>query len=195
MANAVILAGGNNSRISRQKAFIEINGLTIIESLISKLAPLFNKIIIVANDPEKYLAFDLQVVADLIPEKGPLGGIYTGLSFSDETYNFVIACDMPCVNSDLVSYMAELEGYDAVIPKIGENIEPLHALYSKDCINAIKDQLDRGELKIRSLLPHLKVKYLEEDIIRKYDPEGQSFININTENDLREIAKPHARKS
>ena len=195
MANAVILAGGNNSRISRQKAFIEVNGLTIIEGLISRLAPLFNKIIVVANDPEKYLGFDVKAAADLIPDKGPLGGIYTGLSISDEIYNFVAACDMPCVNPGLVSKIIEAEGYDAVIPRVGENIEPLHALHSKDCVRAIKEQLDRGELKIRSLLPRLRVKYFDKDLIDKYDPEGRSFVNINTEEDLEEIVKPHARKS
>lgn len=192
MVNAVILAGGNNSRISRQKAFIEINGLTIIESLISKLSPLFKEILIVTNSPEEYQVFNLQTEKDIIPDRGPLGGIYTGLSLSDEKFNFVVACDMPCVNPGLVSKMIAIEGYDVVIPKIRENIEPLHALYSKDCVSAIKDQLDRGDLKIRSLLPKLRVKYLGKDFIDKYDPEGRAFVNINTEDDLGEIIKPHA---
>ncbi len=104
-ANAIILCGGKSSRIFLPKPFIEINGRTIIENIVEVLKGLFNKIIIVTNNIEKYIKLEVElIVKDKIPGKGPLGGIYTGLNYSDTFYNFILACDMPFIEPGAISY-------------------------------------------------------------------------------------------
>ncbi|MEE9191523.1 MAG: NTP transferase domain-containing protein, partial [Candidatus Aerophobetes bacterium] len=97
----------------------------------------------------------------------------------------VVSCDLPFLNAGLISYMIELtEGHDIVVPRLNGLVEPLHAIYSKHCLIPIKRQLDRNELKIQSFFDEVKVRYIRESEIKKYDPKGIAFFNVNTEEDL-----------
>lgn len=100
--NAVILAGGNSSRISTDKAFLKLNSHSIIENTILKLRSEFSKVIIVANLIEKYNHLGPEVVSDIFTHKGPLGGIHAGLTSSDSFYNLFVACDMPFINHEII---------------------------------------------------------------------------------------------
>ena len=104
---------------------------------------------------------------------------------SKDKYNFVVSCDLPFLNAGLISYMIELtEGHDIVVPRLNGLVEPLDAIYSKHCLIPIKRQLDRNELKIQSFFGQVKVRYIRESEIKKYDPKGIAFFNVNTEEDL-----------
>lgn len=191
---AVILAGGENKRTGLNKALLKLNGQSLMETIIGKLRNLFKEVIIVSSYPREYEHLNLKVVKDLIPQKGPLGGIYSGLSFSKSSHSFVVACDMPFINPDLIRYMkVRIDDSDVLIPKTREGYEPLHAFYSKNCLDVIRKQLDsEASLKIVDFFDQVKVKYIEEEEVRKFDPDGLSFFNINTSGDLnkaRQIAK------
>lgn len=122
---------------------------------------------------------------DLYPGKGALGGIYTGLVSSANFHNLTVACDMPFLNIELLRYMIELcPGFDAVVPRVGRNVEPLHAIYSKNCLDPIARLLKHGNLQIGNLFNSVKVRYIEQDEIDKFDPEHLSFFNVNTKADL-----------
>ena len=126
---------------------------------------------------------------DAWPGRGPLVGIYTGLLNSRSEKNLAVACDMPFLNPRLIRYMAEVSGgYDAVVPLLGTDIEPLHAIYGSKCLIEIKHMLDEGIYSVRELLKRIKVRYLEAEEIDRFDPQHLSFFNINTEDDLK-----HAR--
>lgn len=158
---------------------------SIIEREIEVLSTLFSRIIVVTNTPENHEHLRVSLVSDVVPGKGPLGGIYSGLMASKDKYNFVVSCDLPFLNAGLISYMIELtEGHDIVVPRLNGLVEPLHAIYSKHCLIPIKRQLDRNELKIQSFLDEVKVRYIRESEIKKYDPKGIAFFNVNTEEDL-----------
>ncbi len=182
---AIILSGGNNRRMLHNKAFLQMGQKSIIEREIEVLSTLFSRIIVVTNTPENHEHLRVSLVSDVVPGKGPLGGIYSGLMAPKDKYNFVVSCDLPFLNAGLISYMIELtEGHDIVVPRLNGLVEPLHAIYSKHCLIPIKRQLDRNELKIQSFFGEVKVRYIRESEIKKYDPKGIAFFNVNTEEDL-----------
>jgi len=182
---AIILSGGNNRRMLHNKAFLQMGQKSIIEREIEVLSTLFSTIFVVTNTPENHEHLRVSLVSDLVPGKGPLGGIYSGLMASKDKYNFVVSCDLPFLNAGLISYMIELtEGHDIVVPRLNGLVEPLHAIYSKHCLIPIKRQLDRNELKIQSFFGEVKVRYIRESEIKRYDPKGIAFFNVNTEEDL-----------
>ncbi len=183
---AIILSGGNNSRMLRNKAFLQIGQKTIIEREIEVLSTLFSRIIVVTNTPERHEHLRVSLVSDVVPGKGPLGGIYSGLIASKDEHSFVVSCDLPFLNADLISYMVEVtDGHDMVVAKLNGFTEPLHAVYSKHCLIPIKRQLDRNELRIQSFFDEVKVRYLKKSDIKKHDPDGIAFFNVNTEDDLK----------
>ena len=182
---AIILAGGKNKRIGRNKAFIKLSGLAIIENQIRLLQEIFEEVLIVANFPQEYQHLEVKVIKDIIPHKGPLGGIYSGLFSSENSHNFFLACDMPFPYIDLIAYMKDLvDGYDVVIPRTKFGYEPLSAFYSRDCLSPIKRQMDSGNLKIVDFFPYVKVKAIGAEELNKFDPNGMSFFSINTQKDL-----------
>jgi molybdopterin-guanine dinucleotide biosynthesis protein A len=77
------------------------------------------------------------------------------------------------------------DGYDAVVPRIEENkIEPLHAIYSKDSLDIMKEQLDLGHLKVHESLLRLNVRYIDRNELMQFGPQLLSFFNINSKQDL-----------
>lgn len=195
---SIILAGGKNLRLGRNKALEVIEGKSIIERVFDRLEPLSKDIVVVTS----WEQFDLpvgqrvEVVADIYPEKGPLGGIYSGLMASKSPINVIVACDMPFLNTGLLRYMIGLTGeHDAVVPRLQNNmIEPLHAVYASKCLARIDEQISNNRLSIHEFLNGMDVRYLEYEESRKIDPELLSYFNINYQSDLDkavELAKEH----
>jgi molybdopterin-guanine dinucleotide biosynthesis protein A len=183
-ATGVILAGGNNRRIGIKKAFININGITIIERTLTVFRKIFPQIIIVTNTPEDFQYTSEEVVKDIVAGKGPLGGIYTGLALAKYTRCFVVACDMPYVNAQLIKYMTDIIEYDIIVPKVGNYYEPLFACYSKKCYDVIRKQIEINNLKITGIFSQVGVREVSVNEIIKFDNNLSSFININTPQDF-----------
>ena len=124
------------------------------------------------------------VLKDLIPDLGPIGGLYTGLITSSNPYCFLFACDMPFINVRLVEYMiSQLENNDIVIPVSSRGLEALFALYSVRCVDTIKKHLEDRNLKLINLLDYHKVRYISQQEINRFDPEEKSFFNMNSPED------------
>lgn len=163
------------------KAFLKLGSKTVIEELLSRLEKKFPRLIIVANETEKYRKFSHEVISDILPGKGSLGGIYTALLKSDSFYNFVFAVDAPFVNSDLIEYMInESKEADLTVPRWKDRLQPLFTIYSKNCISPIATQLDKNDLKITSFFSRVKVKVIKQEEMEKFDFRGESFLNINS---------------
>lgn len=185
---AIVLAGGKSSRFGENKALVEVAGRPLIERVISALKRSFNEIIIVADDITLFQHLGAKVVSDIIPGQGPLSGIHAGLRNTSNFYNFVVACDMPLLQTELIEYMKKkVNGSDILWPRRDDKIEPLHAFYSRNCLEVIERHLKAGELKITDLAKEIKVAFLESEEIYKLDPGGYSFANINTRADLERI--------
>ncbi len=126
-----------------------------------------------------------KIIVDIIPGKASIGGIYTGLMYSANYHNLVVGCDMPFLNVDLLHYMLqEVAGYDALVPKFNGFMEPLHAVYSKNCIPVIENLINENDLMLNKIFPALRTRYLTSDEIGRYDPHNLSIFNINTQEDL-----------
>lgn len=185
-------------RLGRDKVVEAVGNTSLLERVVSNLS-LFNSDIIIVTAVKQFLPQfidypKLRLVTDIYPGKGALGGIYTGLATSDSFYNLVVACDMPFLNQDLLCYMVQLaDGFDLVMPRLGNLVEPLHAVYSKGCLAPMENLLKQGNLKVSDLLALVKVRYLDAEEIDQLDPKHLSFFNINTETDL-ETAQELARE-
>ena len=176
-----MLAGGKSSRMGFNKAFIEFGGKRLIEATVDCLRALFPEVLIIANDPPRYAYLGVKVIPDLIPDSGSLGGIYTGLSAASHPICFCVACDMPFLNADLITLLVrEAEGWDAVVPRVRGELQPLHAVYAKSCLPLIKESIDASVLKIARFFPKAKVKIIQEPTLRAVDPDLLGFMNVNT---------------
>jgi molybdenum cofactor guanylyltransferase len=193
----VILAGGQNSRFSGiNKALIKIGGKRIFDRIYDIFAELFDKIILVTNDPLQYLEWDLDIVTDIFPIRSSLTGIHTGLFYITTPYAFFAACDIPFLKKELVETLVNgiKPNIDIVIPETSEGLEPLCSVYSKQCLKYAEQQFDKKDLKIQNFFQRVRIKKVPESILRKIDPDLLSFSNINTPDDL-DRAEDIAKKS
>jgi len=194
---SIVLAGGKGLRLGHEKALETVGNKSLIQWVVFSLSFFNSDIIIVTAAKQFFPQFigypKLRMVNDAYPGKGPLGGIYTGLAASDSFYNLVVACDMPFLNQVLLDYMIQISAsFDLVVPRLGNMVEPLHAVYSKGCLAPIECLLKQGNLSIRELFNLVRVRYVEAEEINRFDPKHLSFFNVNTEADLetaREVAK------
>jgi len=111
----IVLAGGESRRMGADKAFLKIAGLPMIEHVIRAISTAVNRIIVVTNMPEAYASSDVEVTSDAFNMRGSLIGLYSGLLKSRDEHNFIVACDMPFLNPELLSFMAGLAGHADVI--------------------------------------------------------------------------------
>lgn len=195
---SIVLAGGKSSRLGRNKSLQAIRGKTLIQWVIDRLAMLSTEIIIATARGEEIPCssnVNLKTVADTYPGKGPLAGIYSGLIVSSNPRAIVVSCDTPFLSVGLLEYMIQTcPGSDIVVPRMKEKVEPLCAVYSKNCVNPINELLEKNELKIIELYPMVTVRYIEEAEIDRFDPEHLSFFNINSQVDLNKARRLAAEK-
>ncbi len=184
----VILAGGKNTRMGTKKAFLNIGKKRLIDQLLDILKDTFEEVIIVVTNPLEYMSLEATIVSDIIPGKGALGGLYTGLFFARSEYAFVVACDMPFVNRPFIEYLKKnAPGYDIVVPAPPDGLQPLCAVYSRVCLPFIKNLLDKNSLQIKGFYQGRKILKVAPDILERFDPEGRMFTNLNTPEDLQNL--------
>ena len=185
---SIVLAGGKSLRLGKSKCLETINGKSLIERVIERVKSVSGRTLIVTS--REQIDFpapcEAEVVVDIYPGKGPLGGIYTGLLASESSHVLAVACDMPLLNIELLRYMIELSpGFDAVVPRLGERkVEPLHAIYAKSCLDNMKTRLEHNQLEISRFLNTVRVRYIERPECQKFDPQLLTFFNINSQSDL-----------
>ncbi|MBI5827311.1 MAG: molybdenum cofactor guanylyltransferase [Deltaproteobacteria bacterium] len=171
------------------KAFIEIADQPIIERSVKLLKGLFRDVIIIANEVPVYERLDVRVASDLIKGAGSLGGIYTAIFHSGSNHTFVTACDMPYLNADAIGkIISSAGGYDAVVPFIGSELHPMHALYSKRCLKPIRSMIEEGNFRIKDLFNRIDVRRLAVEDFKGLDA-ALSVTNVNTREDLSRITR------
>jgi len=190
-----IIAGGKSSRMGTDKSFVALLGKPLIEHIIARVADLGqDETLLVTNRPADYAHLSLPMYTDVLPEKGSLGGIYTALHYSGSEYTLVTACDMPFVNPKLLRYMIGLidsDGgpFDVTAPRVEGYPEAMHAIYSKACLEPIRQRLDADKLKIIGFYDDVRVRYIDEPEYQPIDPKGLSFFNANTPEELAEAQR------
>lgn len=192
----IVVAGGSSQRLGIDKRKLRLwgdGGPTLLEHTIGILTELCTEMIVVLNDPEQWQHLPVQIVCDQYTNAGALGGIYSGLTAISTTHAVVVAADMPFLNGNLLrAMMAFPTTYDVLVPRASlpnktrntDGLETLHAIYSNTCIPAMQTLLNQGERRITAVFSQLNTITLEPDTLRSYDPEGLSFMNINTLEEL-----------
>jgi molybdopterin-guanine dinucleotide biosynthesis protein A len=181
-------------RLGRIKALERINSQSLIERTIECLSPPAQSVLVVTSEEQfgiiRAARLKAKIIVDLYPAKGALGGIYTGLASADTYYNLVVGCDMPFLNRDLLRYMiGQISYFDAVVPKVHDMLEPLHAVYSIGCLAPIRDMLEKNKLEISHLFSLVKTRYIDENELEEFGFQHLSFFNINTLADLKKARK------
>jgi molybdopterin-guanine dinucleotide biosynthesis protein A len=181
----VILAGGASSRFGSNKALASYRSLPLIQHVAQTLEKLFPRRLVVTNTPTSYEFLGWPMVGDIYPSCGPLGGIHAALSTIKTPRAFIVGCDMPLLNTDLIAHLCTLPGeWDAALPWLEAGPEPLYAVYTKHCLPHIEKSLQAEEFKIGLLLRKLKLCQVNEDQILSLIGDLSTFHNINFNQDL-----------
>jgi molybdenum cofactor guanylyltransferase len=170
-----ILAGGKSSRMGTDKGLMQLNDKHLIEYSIEKLKAVFNKVVIVSNNPE-YKKLGLEVIPDELLDIGPAGGIYTALAHSATTHNFITSCDMPFITPEAINFMISNLDSSIVIPNQGK-LEPLFAVYATSCKTKWLQLVQQGIVKLQELITHFPCNRIN---IANHPLFNESFfMNIN----------------
>ncbi len=182
----VIQAGGKSTRMGgRPKALLELGGRRIIERVLDAVAPVVDDVLVVTNTPELYGFLGLPMVADVYPDHGSLGGIFSGLAAASGDAAFTVACDMPFLDREVARLVVARAGEgDVVIPRVGEQLETMHAVYGKACLSPIEARLRAGRFKIVGFFDSVRVVEIDEADVARYRAPDVVFMNVNTPEEL-----------
>lgn len=186
-ATGIILAGGKSSRMGEDKGLVLLNGKPMIQYVIEALKEVVSDIIIISNNAS-YNKFRIPVYADIIKDKGPVGGIYTGLYHSKTQLNFCISCDVPMISSDFILWLLKRSGNASItLPMYKDKIHQMIGVYSKQVLSNFKESTEKEHLKLSQVNKNMACKII--DIEKEYaNFEELIFSNINTKNELISIA-------
>ncbi|MFH1774064.1 MAG: molybdenum cofactor guanylyltransferase [Methanobacteriota archaeon] len=188
--SCIIVAGGSSKRIGIDKKFVKLRGKYFLEYAIDTAKQLSEDIIIsVGSEGQKKQVqkiSSLKITVDSIESKGPIIGLWQGLKECAHEYAVVLPCDTPIMQLEVFEHMIkECPGYDAVIPRKGELLEPLHAVYKvSSTLKACEEALKENQLNLGRVVSKLKAKYIPVEVFEKYDRNLLTFYNINTRKDL-----------
>ena len=192
MRSAVVLVGGEARRANGQeKYFFMYQGRTFIERLVGSLEEVVDEIILVAKNPEQCRRFQtirgIRCITDIRGGIGPIGGLHAGSLAAEGEFIFVSACDMPCINPAVITYLFDcIDSYDAVIPRWNPDmLEPLHAVYRRTALLTYLESHD--SLSLRAMVRSLSALYVPVDELKIIDPSLKTFTNINKLEDLERI--------
>jgi molybdopterin-guanine dinucleotide biosynthesis protein A len=203
MLTVCIQAGGQSARMGEDKALKPFLGRPLIQRVIERLAPIADELLVTTNHPENYSFLNLRLIPDLKPGRGALGGLYTAIASASNPHVAVVACDMPFASPALLEAATRLMAQDAAdvviareapraerAGKGGEGYEPLHAIYRREtCLPAIEAAIDADMWKMIAWFPQVKVRVLTIDELKRYDPSGLAFWNVNTPEEFSEAEK------
>ncbi|WP_282433482.1 molybdenum cofactor guanylyltransferase [Desulfosporosinus sp. OT] len=189
-ATGIILAGGKNSRMKKNKAFLELEGRPLVERSLAVLQTVFSEVLISSNKPELFGQYEVPVIQDEILDQGPLEGLYQGLKAATFDEVFFVACDMPFLEAGLIRLLAKwIPEYDIVVPRLQFGTHPLHAFYHRRCLPTIKRNLEAGCLKVSGFSQSCAVKYVDETELQGFDDLSKILCNVNTPEDWLAILK------
>ena len=191
-----VLAGGGSTRFGQDKALVELGATPMLARMIKLLESVTKKVKVVGS-PEKYASFGTEVIPDLWPGEGPLGGIVTALLTSEKSnpsseWNLILSCDMPFLTADWLAYLAERatkSSAQAVYPQSGHGPEPLCACYRTDAGPALQAVFEHGVRKVTEALKQVRTEVLDEVHWKRFDSAGRLFWNMNTRADYEEARR------
>ena len=188
--SAIILAGGRSARMGQPKATLRLGGVSLIERTVAELARAFDDVVVVAAPESEAIELPalgaVTIVRDDNAYQGPVGALARGLRAARHELSFACSCDLPMLRSEVASWLMSLvdERDDAVIPQVGERLQPLHAVYRRLCAGALDAMLARGERRLSAIADAvnsaISARIVADAEYRRADPDRLSCLNINT---------------
>lgn len=180
-----VQAGGASSRMGQDKALIPLAGQPVIQHVLESVQSLADRIIITTNKPDDYRFLELPLFQDQNPVAGALEGLRTALQASQAQRTLVVACDMPFLQRGLLEYLFQQAAQaDVTIPRWNDRLQPLCAVYSQNCLQAVEASLAAGDKRMISFHDQVNVRVLDADEVARFDSQGLSFFNLNTPEDV-----------
>src|SRR5215813_91454 len=177
----VILAGGKSSRMGQNKALMSLGGKRLVDRVVEVMRSVFNDLLMITNTPDVYAALGVPMMHDVWPDKGSLGGVYSAIYHVATPYCLVVACDMPFLRTAVLRYLiTQRADYDVIVPDVLGELQTLHAIYSKACLQPIERRLETNRLRIVGFFPEVRVRTITASELEPYDPELLAFQNLNT---------------
>ncbi len=194
----VLLAGGKSRRMGEDKRYLQVGRQTLFARSLSVFRSVFQEVLVVIAQDSATIEAGVPVIRDLVPDCGSLGGLYTGLKQAATRHVFVAACDMPFLNPQAVRYVTALkDNADIVMAQWNTGLQPMHALYGPRCLPVLEEMIQTHNVKIQDIVAHpsLHVRLITDAELSQIDPEGRSFLNVNTPSDLEAARTLHARST
>jgi molybdopterin-guanine dinucleotide biosynthesis protein A len=196
MVTLAIQAGGQSRRMGRDKGLVRLGGRPLVAHLLERLSGLADDVVVTTNHPEAYAFLGVRLASDPVPGAGALAGLATALEAAAGDRTLVVACDMPFVRLPLASHLLALAAdHDAVVPRLAGEFEPLLAVYGRACLPAVQASLAAGQRRVISFFSKVRLRPVEDDELRLLDPDGRSFFNVNTPEDLLEAERMLAHET
>ena len=197
----IILAGGKSTRMGENKSFLILDGLTVIERVVNLMKRNFENVIIVTNTPEEYKFLNLPVFRDIFTYRGPLAGIHSGVFHSRTQRNFVISCDIPLMDDEMINYLVRFKTDKPVtICKADGFIQQLVGLYSKAILPAVErifqesmekeirhEKQSKRKCNVLSLIDLVGAEIIDAEKLPFYKPG--TFFNMNRPEDYKKVLK------
>lgn len=197
--SAIIISGGLSKRFGKNKSLFEILGKPLITYVIHEINQIVDEVIVVVASEEQKKALtnlvssSVRIIIDEYTLRSPMVGALTGFKYALGEYSLLLPCDTPLISRKVISLLFQIaHGLEAVIPKWPNNyIEPLQAVYKtkvayKSALEAIKSK----KMRMKNMIIQMKnILYISTTIIQNLDPTFNTFLNINTPEDLKRIEK------
>ncbi|MBA4312363.1 MAG: molybdenum cofactor guanylyltransferase [Chlorobiaceae bacterium] len=184
----VILAGGKSHRMGQDKALLEYRGKPFIQHIAEILKGIFDKVIIISDDGEKYNFINLPIYSDIYKNCGPLAGIHAALK-QNQYDIFVTSCDTPVIEKKVIQTLLKISTEGEIFTfSINKRIEPFPGIYKFDCLNRLESEIDSGNLSVQKFIKKCKSKVFP---FEKYFPISKEAVlkNINTPNQYKSLLK------
>lgn len=183
--NAIIIAGGHSSRMGRDKGLLDYNGKPMIQYVIDAVSPLADRVLLITQNP-MYKRFGLETFADLIPDLGPAGGIYTALHISEVASNMILSCDIPLITTATLQYIKDQhKDYDISIAALNNKPEPLIGIYEKRCFEKWNALIAQKHSAVHEMIKQFNTQIIELELMKKFNPK--EFTNVNTPLELENL--------
>ena len=191
MTTAVVLAGGAGSRIGGDKPSVLVGGRPLLQRTLDALEHVVSRVVLTVAPGQRLpnIQTKLRVVVceDLLPARGPLTGIFTGLNCAHTPEVLVVPCDAPLIQPELLSFLLKQKGASAVVPEARGRLQPTFGVWSQQAAQVIVGALNSDELSVQSILGEIDARIIREEELRAVDPDLRSFLNVNTREDAERI--------
>lgn len=174
--------------MGQDKGLVPLAGKPLVEHVLERVASLGDEVLLTTNNHEGYGYLGLKMVRDTRPGAGALPGLHTALASATGEFVLVVACDMPFLNTALLAHQLTLAPQaDVVVPRWSDRYQTMHAVYRREtCLQAVASALEQGQKRMISFYGTVGVEIVKEEIVKEFDPAGQTFFNVNTPAELKQ---------